>query len=66
MMHLPDVPGTITETRIFYRYGVNSGWYSGRGTAAQLQHRYEQESMGEIKVEQVQTRTITMGEWVDA
>lgn len=57
-----------TENRIHYRYGVNSGIYSGypfgqTATHVEQQRRFESETSGPVDVTKRESRTVLYGPW---
>ena len=61
----------FTEVRVTFVYGVNTTTREGRvyhdvrTTVADLQERFEVESMGRMSVSKVETRTVTRAPWVE-
>lgn len=56
------------ERRVFYRYGVNSGWWYQRWPEFEvsydaLQRQVEQETMGPVDIEKREFRVVEYGDW---
>lgn len=54
---------TRIERRIFWNYGVNSGWTTGFTSYENLKERIERETMGYVQVTKQESRTVEYSAW---